>query len=110
MRVNRTRRAIFSPNELGAPIPFPGGVGRVIGLDEVRHLSAWPEALAAKAKDHRFYEIVEETLASGFEHHYLVLQDETGATRAVQPFFFVRQNLVEGIPALRSVVEAVRRR
>ena len=33
----------------------------------------------------------------------------TGEIRAIQPFFFVRQNLVEGIPALRAPVALVRR-
>lgn len=94
----------------GRTIPFPGGVARIMGLDHVRKNPAWAVALARKAKDHRFYEIVEQTFAQGFEHHYLALEDESGTTRGIQPVFFVQQNLVEGIPALRGMVEAIRKR
>ncbi len=92
----------------GEPIPIPGGFARVVSLADLRGTPAWTAAFQAKAKDHRFYEIVEETL-DGFEHYYLVLEDHTGKVRGVQPVFFVQQNLVEGVPALRAVVEAVRR-
>ncbi|HMJ06681.1 MAG TPA: GNAT family N-acetyltransferase, partial [Chthoniobacterales bacterium] len=80
-----------------------------VPLAELMESETWPTALQAKAKDHRFYEIVEQTLTSGFEHHYLILEDETGAVRGVQPVFFVQQNLVEGVPALRAAVDSVRR-
>ncbi|MGI8821393.1 MAG: GNAT family N-acetyltransferase [Chthoniobacterales bacterium] len=90
-------------------IPFRDGRARVVSLHEVRQIDAWKEAFAAEAKDHRFYEIVEETLDCGFEHRYLVLEDHAGRVRGIQPVFFVRQNLVEGVPALRRGVAAVRR-
>jgi predicted N-acyltransferase len=95
---------------IGQTIPFPLGVARVLSLADLRNVEAWKTAFAGKCKDHRFYEIVEETLDSKFEHHYLLLEDETGKVRAIQPLFFVQQNLVEGIPALRGAVEAIRRR
>ncbi|MEO5721640.1 MAG: GNAT family N-acetyltransferase [Chthoniobacterales bacterium] len=90
-------------------IPVPGGTARVLSLAEVRGLPAWPEAFQTKTKDHRFYEIVEETIDCGFEHHYLLLADDTGKVRGVQPVFFVQQNLVEGVPSLRVPIEWVRR-
>lgn len=91
-------------------IPFSSGLARVLSLADLQNLDAWPKAFAGKSKDHRFYEIVEQTLDSNFEHHYLVLEDGAGKVRAVQPLFFVQQNLVEGIPALRGAVEFIRRR
>ncbi len=91
-------------------IPFRRGVAKVVSAAEVRNSEPWTRALSNEAKDHRFYEIVDETLASGFEHHYLVVEDERGETRAVQPVFFVQQNLVEGVPALRAAVHFIRRR
>jgi hypothetical protein len=91
-------------------IPFPLGVARVLSLAEVRDLEEWKHAFAGKCKDHRYYEIVEETIEPGFEHHYLALEDQAGKVRAIQPVFFVQQNLVEGIPALRAAVAAIRRR
>jgi predicted N-acyltransferase len=89
-------------------IPFPLGVARVLSLAEAQSLEEWKHAFEGKCKDHRYYEIVEESIEPKFEHHYLVLEDQTGKVRAIQPVFFVRQNLVEGIPALRAAVTAIR--
>ncbi len=90
-------------------IPFCGGVARVLARADLQEMRAWPDSLGHLAKDHRFYEILEQTLENGFEHHYLLLQDDSGKPRGIQPVFFVQQNLVEGVPALRGVVDAVRR-
>lgn len=94
----------------GEPIPVPGGSARVVSLAQLRELPAWRDAFHAQAKDHRFYEVVETTLDCGFEHHYLLFEDNAGRVRAVQPVFFVQQNLVEGVPTLRAAVDLVRRR
>ncbi|HKP93930.1 MAG TPA: GNAT family N-acetyltransferase [Chthoniobacterales bacterium] len=91
-------------------IPFSSGRARVLSRAELNNWPAWQTAFVGKAKDHRFYEIVADTLGSGFEHHYLVLEDRDGQVRGIQPFFFVQQNLVEGVPALRRVVETIRKR
>lgn len=77
---------------------------------EVEQVPEWRTAFDNAAKDHRFYQIVEQTLEDGFEHHYLVLEDDAGVVRGIQPVFFVRQNLVEGVPALRGIVDVVRRK
>jgi len=90
-------------------IPFRGGVAKVVRLAALQQSEAWQSAFASQAKNHRFYEIVDGTLASGFEHRYVILEDETGRVRAVQPVFFVQQNLVEGVPAIRGAVEFIRR-
>ena len=95
--------------EDGVTIPFHGGIARVAGLAALQENQAWRQALQGKAKDHRFYEIVEETLRSGFEHHYLILEDNSGAVRGVQPVFFVQQNLIEGVPALSGAVDLFRK-
>ena len=91
-------------------ISFPLGVARVLSLADAQNVKEWKTAFAGKCKDHRFYEIVEQTLDSQFEHSYLLLEDQAGRVRAIQPLFFVQQNLVEGIPAFRGVVNAIRRR
>ena len=91
-------------------IPFTDGVARVLSRAELGTHDAWQRAFEGKTKDHRFYEIVADTLGNNFDHHYLALEDRTGNVRAVQPIFFVQQNLVEGIPALRKAVEKVRQR
>jgi predicted N-acyltransferase len=94
----------------GHTIQFPQGVLKVVTLAELQNCEAWKRALRNKCKDHRYYEIVEETLKGDFEYHYLLLEDGSGNTRAIQPVFFVRQNLIEGVPGkISSIVDRVRK-
>jgi predicted N-acyltransferase len=95
----------------GDTIPFPQGVAKVVTLAELKNCDAWKRAFQNKCQDHRYYEIVEETLLKNdFEHHYLKLEDDSGHVRGIQPVFFVRQNLVEGVPGkVRSVVDGIRK-
>ncbi len=94
----------------GNAIPFPQGVAKVLTLAELQNCGAWRRAFQNKCQDHRYYEIVEETLQNDFEHQYLLLEDSSGNARAIQPVFFVRQNLVEGVPGkIRSVVDVIRK-
>jgi predicted N-acyltransferase len=96
--------------EASTAIPVPGGVARIVTLEELRVNAAWPHAFHGKYKDHRYYEMLEGNLANDFEFRYVVLEDESGAIRAAQPIFFVRQNLIEGVRgAIRSVVDLVRK-
>ena len=91
-------------------IPFPQGVIKVLALAELQNCGAWKRALQDKCKDHRYHEIVQETLQCGFEHHYLLIEDHAGQVRAIQPVFFVRQNLVEGVRGkVRSIVGTIRK-
>jgi predicted N-acyltransferase len=91
-------------------IQFDKGAAKVLQLRELQNCEAWKRALQNNCKDHRYYEVVEETLDCGFEHHYLVLETRSGEAIAIQPVFFVRQNLVEGVPGkIRSIVERVRK-
>jgi len=89
-------------------ICFPQGIVKIVTRAELQGCTAWQCAFQDKCKDHRFYEIIERTLAN-FEYHYLLLEDHSGNVRAIQPIFFVRQNLVEGLPGkLRTLIETVR--
>jgi predicted N-acyltransferase len=91
-------------------IQFADGVTKVVQLTGLQDSHGWKQALRSKCKDHRYYEIVERTLQCGFEHHYLLIQDDAGEVRAIQPVFFVRQNLVEGVRGrIRSIVNTIRK-
>jgi predicted N-acyltransferase len=91
-------------------IQFADGVTKVVQLTGLQDSHGWKQALRSKCKDHRYYEIVERTLQCGFEHHYLLIQDDAGEVRAIQPVFFVRQNLVEGVRGrIRSIVNRIRK-
>ena len=112
-RGESTARRALSAGDSGhysRAIPFPRGVAKVVTLAELQACGAWRQALQNKCQDHRYYEIVEETLECGFEHYYFLLEDASGNVRAIQPVFFVRQNLVEGVPGkIRSIVDVVRK-
>ena len=59
--------------------------------------------------DHRYYEIVHESLKDQFAHYYLLLKDASGITRAIQPFLIVSQDLATGTPAfIRNLLARVR--
>ena len=91
-------------------IPILNRVAKITSLADLQNCDAWPRAFRNKCKDHRYYEIVEDTLEGGFEYRYLLLEDRSGNVRAIQPVFFLRQNLVEGVPGkIRSVVDIVRK-
>jgi predicted N-acyltransferase len=94
----------------GDPILFTRGAAKIVSRGELQDCDAWKRAFHNKCKDHRYYEIVEETVDDDFEHHYLLLEDSSGNVHAIQPVFFVRQNLVEGVPGkVRSVVDVIRK-
>ena len=93
----------------GNTIPIPGGFAKLVSRQTLEQSEAWHQAFASRCKDYRYYEILEETLRDGFEHHYLVLEDDNGQVRAIQPLFFLRQNLTEGVTGkVRAAINAVR--
>ena len=97
--------------QAGGTISFPQGVAKIATLADLQGGEAWKRAFQEKCKDHRYYEIIEQTLANDFEYRYMLLEDQAGCLRAIQPILFVRQNLVEGVPGkLRTIVDLVRRK
>ncbi|MBV9390891.1 MAG: GNAT family N-acetyltransferase [Verrucomicrobia bacterium] len=69
----------------------------------------WVAGFKGYALDHRYYEIVHESLKDQFSHYYLVLKDSDGSTRAIQPVILVSQDLATGTPAaFRRILNRVR--
>ena len=68
----------------------------VIGRDDLAQVPCWRGAFANERKDHRYYELVEDTLHSEFDYRYFVIRDTSGEVRAVQPFFPLDQDLLVG--------------
>jgi Peptidogalycan biosysnthesis/recognition len=90
--------------------PEQTGSVEVTSRDELSRCPHWARAFASKRKDHRYYEIVEETILQRFEYRYFAIKDEQGEVRAVQPFFIHDQDLLEGVsPRGRLVVAFIRR-
>lgn len=81
----------------------------VHSLEEVDP-ALWVGDLSQSCMDQRYYELVEKTIcAQDFEYRYAILSNEKTGETTVQPFFFVNQDIVAGLPtALRSVVERIR--
>ena len=91
-------------------VPASQSVAKIVTRSELHNCETWQRAFRNKCKDRRYYEIVEETVEGGFEYRYLLFEDGFGKTRAIQPVFFVRQNLIEGVPGkISSIVDRVRK-
>jgi hypothetical protein len=77
---------------------IPRGIVSVYGAAADIPAEIWRQAFGGQSKDHRYYEISEETLPGQFEHAYLVLRDPIGCRIAVQPVFIAQQDILEGLP------------
>ena len=69
----------------------------------------WKSAFTG-CKDYRYFEIVEESLYDQFDQKYFVIRNEKTGELAVQPFFFVDQDLAAGLPArIRHALASIRK-
>ncbi len=57
----------------------------------------WSHAFATQRKDHRYYELLEDTIHPEFNYGYFAIRDSTGNICAVQPFFILEQDLLVGV-------------
>lgn len=88
----------------------PHGTARVLTADEVAGEEWAQRAFAGQCKDLRYHTSIAATLEGGFDLHWLLLEDEAGKPRALQPFFLVDQDLVLASgPGTRTAVARVRR-
>lgn len=68
------------------------------------------EAFAGQWKDLRYYELSAHGLRAQFDHRFLVLRDSRTGQSAVQPIFFVDQDLTDGLPpSMRTLLDWPRR-
>jgi predicted N-acyltransferase len=73
----------------------------VVSRAELPGCAPWTSTFADQRKDHRYYEILDDTLRDNFEYRYFAIVDDNGDVRAVQPFFLVDQDILEGLGAER---------
>src|ERR1700751_2759814 len=86
------------------------GSVEVMSRREVMGCARWANAFAGKHKDHRYYELVEDTIQKDFVFRYFAIKDEDGSVRAVQPFFIIDQDLLLGTNTrLEGVIGFIRR-
>ncbi len=64
---------------------------------ELESCPVWRSMFAGERKDYRYYEIIEDTLPDNFEYRYFAIRDDAGRIRAVQPFFLIDQDILEGV-------------
>jgi uncharacterized membrane protein len=69
---------------------------RVAARAEVEDSPAWRASFDGHRQGHRYYRIVEDTIRQNFDYRYFVIEDDAGAARAVQPFFLVDQDILDG--------------
>ena len=75
-----------------------------------REYETWVAGFENYPLDHRYYEVIHESLNDHCNHYYLFLKDANGMTRAIQPFFIVSQDIAIGTPEfIRNVLAQVRR-
>ncbi len=98
----------FGPDALRFPIA--GGEAWVVSSAARIPAELRSAALRGRNKDFRYYELIEDTLRTQFDYRYFVLRDEASGEWAIQPFFFVNQDLLAGLPkAVRSLFSPIRR-
>lgn len=69
----------------------------VVSRAELSGCAPWTSTFADQRKDYRYYEILEDTLRGAFEYRYFAIVDNNGRVWAVQPFFLVDQDILEGL-------------
>lgn len=104
-------KRVAVPSDIALSESSPQGAGLTIadraGLD---NLVAWKNAFHSQRKDRRYYEIVEETICPEFRYRYLLIKDENGRTRGVQPYFILDQDVLAGLgPRWHKIAGKIRR-
>src|SRR5205807_2463891 len=90
--------------------PHSGGnTLEVLSRVELSRHRAWTRAFAQERKDHRYYEIVEDTIRQDFAYHYFAIKNADGEVCAIQPFFILDQDILQAAGSrIRAPVEFVR--
>ncbi len=100
---------ISSPLRLGRG-KQKAGCASILARQELAEHSFWNSAFAAQRKDHRYHEIVEDTICPEFAFRYLLLEGENGRTRAIHPYFLMDHDLAAGAGgAIVAVARLIRR-
>jgi hypothetical protein len=92
-------------------VALPDGSVEVVSRIKAIKCERWAHAFGAEAKDHRYYELVEDTIHEEFDYGYFIVRDETGEVCAIQPFFILDLDLLVGTkPQFGWVTDFIRRR
>jgi hypothetical protein len=82
----------------------------VVRRADLARFPCWRRAFGNERKDHRYYELVEDTLHPEFEYRYFAIRVSNGEVCAVQPFFLLDQDLLVGLsPRFGPFIDCIRR-
>ena len=82
----------------------------VVSRADLHRYPLWRSTFSALRKDHRYYEILEDTLHhNAFDYRYFVITDATGDALAIQPFFLMDQDMLEGVASMAPVLACIRK-
>jgi hypothetical protein len=81
----------------------------VIARSQLADCPHWQQAFSSQHKDHRYYEIVAETLHREFAYLFFAIRGARCEIRAIQPFFILNQDILAGLrPYLGRLIDAIR--
>jgi hypothetical protein len=76
----------------------------------MRHCRHWQRAFASQHKDHRYYEVVNDTIHPEFDYLYFAVRNSRGEIQAIQPFFILNQDIMAGArPYFGRLIDVIRR-
>jgi len=108
---SRASQLYNGPSSIQFSVETSFGSAAVADAVPPEDYEVWVAGFEGYPVDHRYYEVVHESLRDQFAHYYLLLKDAGGMTRAIQPFLIVSQDLATGTPAMiRNPLALVRRR
>jgi len=82
---------------------------RIASRDEISGSAHWQSAFAQERKDHRYYELLEDTLKNGFKYGYLIIENKDSVC-AIQPYFLIDQDLLAGLSGnVKKLIAGIRR-
>jgi len=86
-----------------------GSLVSVISRHQLRTSGHWQCAFASQHKDHRYYEIVEDTIHPEFDYWYFAIRGRQGEILAIQPFFILDVDILTGVhPRFGRLIDAIR--
>lgn len=81
----------------------------VISRNELCNYPIWRRTFTALRKDHRYFEILEDTVNDRFDYRYFVITDASGEALAIRPFFLMDQDMLEGVAVLSPTLAHIRK-
>ena len=99
----RSTSRLRAVRDLGPSLHTAAGTAYLVTLDRAKALDVWPRLWDGQRHDHRYVDIVDGTAGRAFDCRYLILEDEIGSLRGVQPVFACSQNLLDGMKGKMAV-------